>query len=61
MAHFQQYEMHGVKYVHCGDDFWRLCGKNGMVNQHARKFTAQDAVESFIKRNVQEMEEEHGV
>lgn len=56
MAHFQQYTMHGVRYVHCGDDFWRLMDKNGYVHQHARRFTCQEGIESWIENQHKEME-----
>ena len=56
MAFFQKYEMHGVKYVHCGDDFWRLTTRDGYVNQRARRFTNQQHIEAFIQQQHEEME-----
>lgn len=54
MAFFVRYELNGVRYVHCGDDFWRLMTRDGYVNQHARRFTTQDHIEAFIRSNTEE-------
>lgn len=44
-----QYVLNGVRYAHCGDDFWRILDKNGYIVDWNQRFVNRIAVEHYIE------------
>jgi hypothetical protein len=50
MAVFEQYNYLGVRYVHCGDDFWRPYASDRL--QWGMRFTNEYAIKKWIENRI---------
>ena len=48
MTFFKQFEHMNIRYVHCGDDFWRPFDQNGTLEWN-RRFVNQPAIIRWIE------------